>query len=296
MGRRGLIVLAAGALLALAPAHASADQATCSYDAATHTAAIGVTHSPGPGTGVSFNLFSGALSVNNGSGTVPCGAATRTNTDTISVKSTNVAPTGSVFRVGLLVPPGPGFTDEPGNSDEIEMAFDFSSGGRWYLTPTNTSALGGPLDIALGGNQLNFNGSETDGVDADATVTGATKVYVEGSPLADLVLAGGGAGTPGPFAIPLVVSSGAGADRLVGGSGRDDLSGGLDADTVAGGGGKDALKGEGASDTLFGGAGNDKLLGGPAKDKLRGGPGRRDRCTTKQDSDKGCEVTTADKR
>jgi Ca2+-binding RTX toxin-like protein len=291
-----LWLLAAIAWCTVVPAAASADTATCSYTAATHSAAVAVTSSPGIGSGLSIRQTDGALIVQSGLGSTPCGAATRTNTDTIAVSSTNAAPHGSIFRVGMTVPFAPGFTDEPGSSDEIEMSFDFSSGGRWYLTPTGMGSSTA-FNLALGGNQLNLNAAETDGVDADAVVNGAFTVFVEGSQAGDTVLGNGGAGTIGPpFATRMVVSSGPGSDLIVGGRRADDLSGGLDADRILGGKGRDSLKGEGGIDALFGNAGNDKLLGGPGKDRLDGGPGRADSCTTKHDRHRRCELAASDKK
>jgi serralysin len=295
-GRSKLLLGAACACCMVVPAAASADTATCTYTAATHTAAIAVTSATGLAASMGIRQSDGALLVQSGLGSTPCGAATRANTDTITVTSTNAAPRGSIFRVGMTVPFAPGFTDEPGSSDEIEMSFDFSSGGRWYLTPTGTGSST-PFNLALGGNQLNLNAAETDGVDADAVVNGAFTVFVEGSLAGDTVLGNGGAGTIGPpFGTRMVVSSGPGADLIVGGKRADDLSGGLDADRILGGRGNDSLKGEGGIDALFGNKGNDKLLGGPGKDSLNGGPGRGDSCTTKHDSHRHCELPASDKK
>jgi hypothetical protein len=249
----------------------------------------------GPGSSISIRQSDGALLVQSGFTVAPCGGATRNSTDTITVTSTNAATTGAIFRIYLGTPFAPGFTNEPGGSDEIELSFDFSSGGRWYLTPSTAQSTT-PLDLALGGNQLNFFRSEADGIDADATVVGAEAIFVEGSLVADAVLAGGGFGTPGPFTTRLVVASGPGTDVIVGGARADDLSGGLDPDHILGGKGRDDLKGEGGIDRLFGNAGNDKLLGGPAKDKLDGGSGKGDSCTMKKDKHRRCELPAKDKK
>ena len=148
----------------------------------------------------------------------------------------------------------------------------------------------------MGGNLVNLDPSESDGIDADATISGFAKVLVLGSSGEDTIRAGGGFGTPGPFLTPLSVATGAGPDTLVGGRLADNLSGGLDDDVVIGGRGKDSLKGEGGIDRLFGGKGNDKLLGGSgAKDILDGGAGKRDQCTTKVDKNKRCELYAKEK-
>jgi Ca2+-binding RTX toxin-like protein len=279
------------------PVAASADTATCTYTAATHSAAIAVTpDTTHAGTGIFIRQTDGDLMVTSGVTTTPCGTATRTNTDTITVTGTGPASRGAIFRLGTSVPFGPGFTDEPGSSDEIEMSFDFSSGGRWYLTPSGTSSSVA-LDLALGGNQINLNAGEADGIDADAVVNGPYNVFVEGSFAADRILANGSAGTGGqPLAARMVASTSKGADLILGGKRGDDLSGGLDPDVIFGGRGKDSLKGEGGIDRLFGQAGNDKLLGGPGKDRLDGGSGRADSCTGKHDRHRHCELGASDKK
>jgi Ca2+-binding RTX toxin-like protein len=297
MGFRGRFAFACSVwtVLLVGPAAAHADIATCTYTAATHSANVTVTPTNGGSTGMSIRQFDGALVVESGANTGPCGVATRTNTDTITVTG-GAATRGAIFRLGTGVPFAPGFTNEPGSSDEIEMSFDFSSGGQWYLSPSAIlSPI--PLNLALGGNQINLNAGEADGIDADAAVTGAYAVFVEGSLAADTILADGSAGTTGlPFAARIVASMSSGADLIVGGGRGDDLSGGLDPDTIFGGRGKDSLKGLGAKDRLFGQAGNDKLLGGAARDRLDGGAGQGDACTTKGDRVRRCELPAHNKK
>jgi hypothetical protein len=91
----------------------------------------------------------------------------------------------------------------------------------------------------------------------------------------------------------VVVTGGAGNDRirgstlsekLLGGPGNDNLSAGsCDADDLEGGPGNDKLtggpnddilRGGPGRDRLFGGRGADQLFGGPGRDRLVGGPGR----------------------
>jgi len=296
-GRSSAVLAGAACVFAFAlfPAVTHADTATCSYNAGAHTATVMLTAQPlSQGTSMGIRSSDGALLVQSGPAATPCGAATRTNLDTINVVSTNAASNGAIFRVATH---GfePGFTNEPGGSDEIEMSFDFSSGGRWTLAP-DASGSSLPIDMALGGNQINFNRSETDGVDADATVTGAAEVFVYGSNAGDAILGNGGFGTTGgQFAIRMVVSSGPGPDLISGGRRADDLSGGLDADLIFGGRGRDSLKGLAGIDRLFGQAGNDKLLGGTGRDRLNGGAGRADACTSKHDRVRNCELPAKDK-
>ena len=91
----------------------------------------------------------------------------------------------------------------------------------------------------------------------------------------------------------VVVTGGAGNDRirgstlsekLLGGPGNDIISGGrCDADELDGGPGNDkltggpnddVLRGNAGNDRLSGGRGDDQLFGGPGRDRLVGGPGR----------------------
>jgi hypothetical protein len=91
----------------------------------------------------------------------------------------------------------------------------------------------------------------------------------------------------------VVVTGGAGNDRirgstlsekLLGGPGNDIISGGrCDADELDGGPGNDKLtggpnddilRGNAGNDRLSGGRGDDQLFGGPGRDRLVGGPGR----------------------
>ena len=82
----------------------------------------------------------------------------------------------------------------------------------------------------------------------------------------------------------VVVTGGAGNDRirgstlsekLLGGPGNDIISGGrCDADELDGGPGNDKLTGGPNDDVLRGNAGNDRLSGGRGDDQLFGGPGR----------------------
>jgi Ca2+-binding RTX toxin-like protein len=295
--RKRLVIWGCASGLLIAAPPAAADTAICTYNPATHTAAVAVTSDVTTvGSSMAIRSSDGALLVQSGLNSTPCGTANRTNLDTINVVGTNAATRGAIFRVETVVPFAPGFTDEPGGSDEIEMSFNFSSGGHWFLTPSGTSSSV-PLNIAAGSNQLNLNASETDGVDADAVVNGPYNLFIEGSLGADTIRANGTAGTTGqPLAVRMVASTAAGPDVIVGGKQADDLSGGLDPDVILGGRGKDSLKGLAGIDRLFGQAGNDKLLGGPGKDRLNGGKGTADACTPKPDRRRKCELTTKDKK
>lgn len=70
------------------------------------------------------------------------------------------------------------------------------------------------------------------------------------------------------------LTSGAGADVVLGGRGRDWLVGGAGNDRLVGNANNDLIYGEGGSDTIRGGAGSDRLFGGPKRDDCSGGPGQ----------------------
>lgn len=105
---------------------------------------------------------------------------------------------------------------------------------------------------------------------------------IEGTDVADLIVALGGSDT-------LVLgdgddtgygykgndslNGGQGADLLSGGAGNDDVSGGRGNDIGLGDAGADRVKGEGGADFLRGGVGNDTVLGGGGADNVAGDRG-----------------------
>ena len=311
-------------LFAFSPAIARADSATCVFSAASHTATI--TETPGlqRATGAFFRV-DGKLFVVSGEGAPSglCGSATNTNTDQIVVNNASpIQRLASIFYIqipeaGVVGPNGPGFTNEPGSSDEIEWTFNYGPGGRVGISPlVSTSDPGSPMDVRLGGNQVNLNAAETDGIDADVTLNGVTGLLIYGSDYTDRILATGGAGTPSaPVTIPMevetelvydvypdsdtivtgsgndLVSAGNHPDVIFTGPGKDSVRGGGGDDLIVGGPGKDLLQGLAGSDQIFGGHQNDRLLGGPDPDRLNGGAGRKDRCSKSlQDVRRHCEI------
>lgn len=70
---------------------------------------------------------------------------------------------------------------------------------------------------------------------------------------------------------PATVTSGPGADVVVGTAVADTIRGGTESDTLYGHGGNDTLHGDGGSDRLFGDAGADALYGGAGEDFLDDG-------------------------
>ena len=266
----------------------------CTYDAGTKTVTLSTT---GPGYQLRVTVAGEIWQANS-----PCGSATVTNTDTIVINASK----GDYSRSGVSIElraPGtfaPGFTNEAGSSDEIEFVVNYLQpnfkgnylflrySGPWGSTTDRVS-------VVLGGNQINLNANESDGVsdgvDADVTINGmsAGRVTItsglhQSSGVDNFVGARGGSGTPStPFIRPITALGGPGTDLFVGGprldrfwgySGVDVLLGGDGNDEIRGGYGADHLDGEGGRDQVFGGPGNDTARGGAGADNLSGGRDR----------------------
>ena len=73
--------------------------------------------------------------------------------------------------------------------------------------------------------------------------------------------------------LPVELSGGPGADRLVGGTGIAVLTGGEGNDTLIGGVSNDMIFGDAGDDLLQGLGGDDVIMGGPGRDELKGGEG-----------------------
>ncbi len=87
------------------------------------------------------------------------------------------------------------------------------------------------------------------------------------------ISSGGGADTIIGSAVGDSINTGSGADLITGGSGDDTIQGGPDDDTLIGGIGSDALSGGTGNDRVDGGGGSDALTGGAGRDTLIGGTG-----------------------
>ena len=94
-----------------------------------------------------------------------------------------------------------------------------------------------------------------------------------GTPLADLIVAGAGNDVVDGLAGSDCIDLGPGTDRGQGGAGDDFVQGGLGNDRLRGGSGRDSLRGFSGNDRLEGDAGNDTSLGGSGSDVLLGGLG-----------------------
>lgn len=201
--------------------------------------------------------------------------------------------TGLMTATGTVVitPLAPGRTVEEG-ADEIEMTVDGPSASIKPVSSDVAFDFGADAAGTLGAN-LNAGIESAAEADADLLFT---------TPLAVLVLPGGGQnvidGTgfealPQPFpgtlrgfggngrdefttgVGPVSLYAGAGGrDVLRGGNGEDEFTGGGGDDRLVGEGGRDALTGNGGDDALNGGRTADELLGSGGDDRITGGDGR----------------------
>ncbi|MGC9502942.1 calcium-binding protein [Baaleninema sp.] len=96
---------------------------------------------------------------------------------------------------------------------------------------------------------------------------------LDGTELADTIIALGGDDTVDGGLADDVLAGNAGRDMLSGDEGNDLIVAGRDEDTVRGGAGDDVLSGNIGFDIIFGDEGNDLLLGGQDEDILDGGVG-----------------------
>ena len=209
---------------------------TCEYKSSNHR--VKVSASSGASISRSAN---GHIKVN---GAWCDRKATVNNTDLIVVLSG----AGTQFVIINLDNGGfkPGFTDEPGTSDEIEISVSLGGDSNSLdIYGSDTTAdniiVGKSSGFAVMG-KMNLNADETTGVDADLTlIIGIEERIVLGRGGADVVSGGGGAGT-GDAADFLL--------KLGGGNGGDTLTGGTVGDSIIGGDGSDVLKGAGGPDFI----------------------------------------------
>lgn len=239
-------IVAAFALAFPSLAHAE----SCTYNPATASVSASIT----PGGSAVVDVVGGVIRF----GAVPtsCGAATTTNTDSISIAG-NAGTTERLTldqRTGLLAP---GATPEF-NLPEIEIATtlgDATDTIVLYLTE-------GDDVVAQGQNGLAMN---ADG-DVDVTVSpGAFPIEVYALGGNDVVNARGSNGAGLAFLGPVVLDGGEGDDLLRGASG---------ADVVTGGPGNDRVEGHDKADLIEGGPGDDDLRAGDGDDTLVGGAGK----------------------
>lgn len=237
--------LAAGLLVEPAAAAGS-----CSYDSGSKT----VTATVDAGTQATLKVVGGALHF--GEPATACGAATTSNTDSITI--TGNAGTNETLvldhRGGVF---GPGFTLEF-NEDEIEIATSLGDATDTvivYATEDPDFMAAGQFGLAL----------NTDG-DVDVTFAPNTfklEMHMLGG---DDFFNGRGQGGAGlHFLGPIVITGGEGNESL--------LRGGSDPDIIDGGPGNDRIESQEGADTVDGGPGNDYIAGGDHNDVLTGGSG-----------------------
>jgi Ca2+-binding RTX toxin-like protein len=245
-------VLALSALLAVLalalPALARAE--SCVYNPGTASVSASIT----PGGSATLDVAGGVIRF--GAVPAPCGGATTTNTDSISITG-NVGTTERLTldqRTGLL---GPGATPEF-NIPEIEIATslgDLTDTVAFFLTSGNDFVAAGQNGFAL----------NTDG-DLDVTFSPSNhrlEVYaLEGD---DYVNGRGEGGAGLRFLGPIDIDGGPGNDWL--------LRGGAQGDVLTGGPGNDRLEGQDGADDIDGGSGDDYVSGGAHDDELTGGSG-----------------------
>jgi Ca2+-binding RTX toxin-like protein len=187
-----------------------------------------------------------------------------TNTDLIKVNLTG--------PVSLLInqvsgPFAPGFTNELGTTDEIELTFVDGQAVVWGTNANDHIRMG------VGGINLNAN-EATDDVD----VSGMSNVpLVDGRLGNDLITTRGGHGTGGAVDPFIALLGNDGNDRLLGAQiiyppdpGLPDPGPFYD---LIGGAGTDRLEGGSRADNLQGGDGDDYLDGGAGEDTLDGEDG-----------------------
>jgi Ca2+-binding RTX toxin-like protein len=243
---------------------------TCTYDAATDS----VTASIAPGEAAS--LIVAGTEVRFGPAPLPCGAATTTNTDSITVRgATGSVETLTIDQTGGLF--APGATAETGSS-EIEISVLLADASDLVVV----KGTEGPDTLSFGTNGFAVN------TDADVDVTLSpfpNRVEVFGLGGANTITGRGGLGAGGDFPAKLILRAGDAGDTLTGGLGNDELYGGAGADTIEGragadlalgGGGGDTISGNDGDDDLSGGSGADVLIGGDGSDTLRAADGQAD--------------------
>jgi Ca2+-binding RTX toxin-like protein len=244
------ILLACVAVLVRAAAAPAAQAESCLYDAGTKA----VTAAVASGSHATLVVSGGQLLF--GAVPAPCGAATTTNTNSISIAGEAGSNETLILdhRGGFF---GPGAAIES-NLPEIEIATALGdSTDRVVVYGTE-----GPDHMAAGQNGF---ATSADG-DVDITFSPSAfslEVHLLGAD--DYFNGRGESGAGLHFLGPIVLTGGEGSESL--------LRGSSEPDSIEGGPGNDELRGQEGNDILDGGPGNDILAGGSENDQLIGGPG-----------------------
>ncbi len=223
---------------------------SCAYNAGTKA----VTASIAAGGQATLVVVGGALHF--GATPTACGAATTSNTDSISITGNAGTSERLVLdhRGGVF---GPGFTPEF-NTPEIEIATslgDSTDRVVVYATEGNDVMAPGQDGMAL----------NTDG---DVDVTFSPGIFqIEAHMLGgnDYFNGRGQGGAGLHFLGPITLTGGDGNDTL--------LRGSSDPDVIDGGPGNDDIQGQEGSDVITAGSGNDSVAGGSENDTLTGDAG-----------------------
>jgi Ca2+-binding RTX toxin-like protein len=235
----GAVALLMSASFGSAAAVSPAVAVSCTYDAANHKVTLAMTGDSSVATHLARDV-DGHITVENNW----CGAATVTNTDSILVTGDSGNQTlWIVLRNGGFKP---GFTNEPGKSDEIEITVTLGGGTNDTIQVSGDDAGQnfrlGQVNSQLGLiRQMNLNAGESTGVDADLLMLGIERTFIYGEGGPDRISGQGGAGTGDPFGAALSIYGNKGNDWIEGGSGPDSLTGNEGKDKVWGKAGKDKI-------------------------------------------------------
>ena len=215
---------------------------TCSFDAGSHVASVSAS---GFQPDVDMAMNGGNFIVDG----LICGTALTLDTVNIDLHASADASVRFFLSGG---PFAPGFTDEPGNSDEIEFnILDLGADDGVGVTGTDAAesfAVGQHLAIPTPDREINMNVAQ-DGATLDVDVT------IGGTPAAVGLAARGGddtltaMGTGGMFSqpatMPVGFGDGLGADTVIGGFGDDQIETGSEpdpGDNYSGGPGTDRIE------------------------------------------------------
>jgi len=260
MKRLVTAILFAAATIALPSSVLAGDPAVCNFSLATHTVTVDLRFDVG--ANLTRDVAGHILLNDNWCSS----SATVTNTDSIVVNGDDGD--SQAIYIGLANKGfKPGFTNEPGKSDEIEFTINLGGGTDDHVFIEGGNAadkidLGQKTNIFGIVRQANLNAGEKVG-DADVSMVKVEHITVVGGGGNDVIRARGKAGTgPDPVTLPLNIYGGNGADTLKGGDGPDSLYGNAGVDHLWGYGGGDNLDmaGDGSNDVGYGGAGLDSAF------------------------------------
>lgn len=182
-----------------------------------------------------------------------CGTATVNNTNLIAILDFNGS-SDSELTIDLSRRFGPGLTPEAVGVSEIEFTIDGGAAeDALRILGSNNKDR-----VVFGEEGVNLNKDDDDDI---KTLDDYSDFELIGNGGQDVLSAAGGAGTGGPFQLPVTI---------YGLDGDDNLLGSANDDTLLGSGGGDSMRGGGGGDIIFGDAGRDDLKGGPGADELDG--------------------------